>query len=321
MPIPVTDQKLQQTSNATQDKQTQEPTHKSDQQTSHTSADNTSSTTITSSADLISRASQVSLDKNKGQSQSDPVDILDGSGFDRNQWNEMLQKLPEDQRQQLEAAYKSLQRGANDKFQKASERLKQAESLVKQPWTTDRINQLLTDPEFVQAAQAYTQAQAISQNPQSSGLSNEEWSALSENEKRQFHQVIQNQQHIQNQMTSMLLAQEDERLQERYKNYDPTQVKQLRTDLLKGNIQATSEHLWKVIDYDSAIQRAYELGRQDRAADFQEKQNASSVGVTGLNVTQANDVPVRQPNQSTVEHFKQIAMRNIQKLRQSQNRQ
>jgi len=269
--------------------------------------------------DIVTRASQVSLE-DKGKPQvSDQDDILKGSGFDRNQWNDMLAKLPEDQKQQLESAYKSLQKGANEKFQTASEKLKQAETMRQQPWTTDRVSDLMQDPAFIQAAQTYTQSQAASQNPQDSGLNDQEWSALSDSDKRQFHQMAQNQQVLKNQMNTMMINQEDERLKDHYKNYDAIQVKQLRQDLLSGRVQAQGEHLWKVLDYDGAVERAYQLGLNDRQKDLREKQDASSVGVGGVNIQPAGEVPTKQPNESTVDLFKRIALNNIQKLRQAQS--
>jgi len=291
-------------------------------QTEQPKAIPTSNNTNTPQAeDIVSRASQVSLEA-KGESQAaGEVDILSGSDFDRNKFNDMLQKLPEDQRQQLESAYKSLQKGANQKFQTAAEKLKQAESLAKQPWTIERVRQELQNPDFVQAAQTYAQQQAVQQNPKDSGLDDQEWSALSDSDRKQFHTMAQNQQALQSQLDTILTRQEDDRLKERYKNYDQTRVRQLRDDLIGGRVQATGEHLWKVLDYEPAIERAYQLGRQDRQLDLQDKQNATSVGTGGFNMTEANDVPVKEKNEGTVDFFRRLAQRNIQKAQQARSAQ
>jgi hypothetical protein len=48
-------------------------------------------------------------------------------------------------------------------------------------------------------------------------------------------------------------------------------------------VVATREHLWKVIDYEAAVQRAYELGRQDARSVNQDKFNASNMVGNGVN--------------------------------------
>ena len=254
--------------------------------------------------DIATRASAVSLDE------ADPPkaesDILNGTGFDRNQWNAMLERLPADQRTQLEGAYKSLQTGADKKFQKAADMLRQAENSSGQPWTLDRVQQLTQDPEFVQAAQQYSQLTSNNQNPQDSGISNDEWTNLSEDERAKFHTLTKNQQALQGQLNNIMLNQEDDKLLSRYKNYDANAVKSLRTGLLNGSIQATSEHLWMVHDYHDAIKRAYKLGTQDRQIDLQEKQNASTVGVGGMQITPSGDKPQKQKGESIQQFFGRI---------------
>jgi hypothetical protein len=272
--------------------------------------------------DIVSRASSVELgdDKPKGGDQPQG-DILSDAGFDRNKWNAMLEQLPPEQRTQLESAYKSLQTGADKKFQKAAEMLRQAQASVEQPWTIERIQQLTQDPEFVQAAQQYAQASQSNYNPQSSGLSEEEWSNLSESEKAKFQELTQNQLALQSKLDSIILSQQDEQLKQRYRNYDANVVNDLRQQLLKGKVQATNEHLWKVVDYESAIQRAYKLGLQDRQLDMEPKIDATPVGGSGAQITPSGDAPVKAAGENTVCFFKRLADYNKKRLQQAQGKQ
>jgi len=316
MPIPVQD--LQTTPN--QPKNDVQPNTPAQAPTTSTVAP-TSQAPVTPTPvqeDLVSRASSITLDEAASKVNSDQGDIIADAGFDRNRWNEMLSKLPPDQKTQLEAAYKSLQSGADKKFQKAAEMLRQVQQTQEQPWTLDRIQKLTQDPNFVQAASQYSQLNQGNQPPTNSGLNDEEWSNLSDVEKQKFHQLTQNQQVLQGQLEHILLNQEDDKLKTRYRNYDPTQVRTLRQQLIGGQVQATSEHLWKVLDYESAIQRAYKLGMQDRQLEIGEKQNASSVGGNGMNITPSGDKPTKQPNENPIDFFKRLAAHNKQALANAQ---
>jgi hypothetical protein len=281
----------------------------------------TSENTTPSAEDLITRASGIELDKSKstGNANQTEGDILDSAGFDRNKWNDMLGKLPEEQRTQLESAYKSLQSGADKKFQKAAELAKQAQESSQQPWTLERINALTQDPNFVQAAEQYARANTQNQNPQGSGLSEDEWSNLSDTDKAKFSMLTKNQEQLQGQLNSILLSQQDEQLKTRYKNYDTESVNGLRQQLLNGQVQATNEHLWKVLDYEPAVERAYKLGLQDRQSELGVKQNASSVGEGGVNVTPQGEIPVKEKGENTTSFFRRIAERNKQRFADAQN--
>lgn len=300
--------------------QTLEPQKTAEPQVTQTPQEPNKPTPTSSPDDLVTRASEVTIESTEKKPASPAGDILEDSGFDYGKWQSMLASLPEEQRSQLESAYKSLQRGAEKKFQKAADLRKQAEADLSQPWTQERIHQVVNDPTFVREAQAYAQVQNIQQNPSNSGISAEEWSYLSDEEKAKFHQLAQNQNVLQSQMNQMLLAQQDEQLKSRYKNYDSQRVNQLRNDLLQGRVNATSEHLWQVIDYEDYGKRCYELGKQDRQMEVGEKLNASptsSMGMNGMNVTQANEVPAKGEKEGTVDYFKRLAMRNMEKLKQA----
>src|SRR3990167_11140053 len=165
--------------------------------------------------------------------------------------------------------------GANKKFMAAADK----ERELSQPWTTERVQRLLNDQTFVTSAQELAQRQALAQNPSGSGMQDQEWSALTDSERRQFYAVQQNQLQMQGQMNQLLARQEDINLMNRYKNYEASKIDKLQQDLIQGNVRATREHLHKVLDYDDAIDRAYNMGKQDRQIEIKEKFNAASPGI------------------------------------------
>jgi len=54
---------------------------------------------------------------------------------------------------------------------------------------------------------------------------------------------------------------------------------------------------------------AYQLGLQDRQTTVQDKFNASSMN--GINVTNTQEIPVKQNGQSNVDYFKQLALNRL----------
>jgi hypothetical protein len=94
-----------------------------------------------------------------------------------------------------------------------------------------------------------------------------------------------------------LKSQQDAQLKNKYTNYAPDMIDTLTTDLIQGKRQATREDLWKAVDYDDAVRRAYELGKQDKNFDNKEK-IAGMTFESGRNMTTPTSVE-RQKGEST----------------------
>ena len=106
---------------------------------------------------------------------------------------------------------------------------------------------------------------------------------------------------------------QDEQLKTKYANYDPSAVDVITSELLTGKRQATREDLFRAIDYENAVKRAYELGKADSAVDKQEKINASSYD--GISTGKpATDLPVAAKNESTISYFGKLVENNIRKM-------
>jgi len=251
--------------------------------------------------DLVTRVSEM-------KPVSEPTEP---GGFDKETHDKAIDSLPPEIKAQVKAYESSVMSGANKKFMEAAEIKKE----LAQPWTTARVQTLLNDPTFVASAQEITQKQALAQNPQGSGLQDTEWSALTDNERKQFFAVQQGQIQMQGQMNHLLAMQEDQNLMTRYKNYNARAVDQAQDDYRNGRVNATREHVHKILDYDNAVQRAYELGKQDRQTDIKGKVDASTLS-TGVNTTQADSVPEKPKGMSNIEHFKNLALNRIKQMNQ-----
>ena len=254
--------------------------------------------------DLISRVSKVKVEQPKG-------DInVEEPKFDIND----IEKIQDPQaKEQALRAYKSFQRGFNQKFQELAELRKQLE-VEKQPitWTPERIKQELNKPDFIQSSQAVLQEQ----NPPNSGMNDTEWSSLTANEKKQWQAMQQEltslKQQQQQQQVLQNFKQQDDVLKIKYANYDPSAVDIITSELLQGKRQATREDLFRSLDYENAVKRAYELGKQDGQLDKTEKVNANAYdGIT--TGRPATDIPVAEKNESTQSFFGKLVANNLRK--------
>jgi hypothetical protein len=220
--------------------------------------------------DLITRVSKVNIEPTKENNPAEGIPVEEPK-FDIND----IEKIQDPQaKEQALRAYKSFQRGFNQKFQELAELRKNLETKTRQEsnWTPERIQQLMNDQSFVQAAQQV----ASVQNPPNSGLTDQEYSALTEKEKAQMSSMQQELSQMRLQNWQMQQKQQDETLKQKYANYAPDIVDTTIHQLVNNEVLATREDIWKVRDYDAAVQRAYQLGKQDREMDNTEKQQSMS---------------------------------------------
>jgi hypothetical protein len=208
--------------------------------------------------DLIKRASQVKLDK---QPEKAPAESDNPFGLNRETWDE-VQKNPT-----LKKYYDSMQDGFRKKTTEVSNEKYhlQMEMEKLNNWTPERIQHLLNDPKFVNAAQSIIGTQA----------NDSEYVSEEAKKIKQLENEINS---IKGNSFQTLKLQQDEQMKGRYANYNPEAIDIITNDMLTGKVQATREHLWKVLDYDDAVKRAYELGKQDGQGNTKEKISAMSVG-------------------------------------------
>lgn len=175
-------------------------------------------------------------------------------------------------RQYAERRIKELESGVNKKFEEIAKTRKELEAKlaeVNQPWTPTRIQSLLQDQNFVSSVQELQKTQS----PQEWSGTESEWSSLTSEEKQEFEKLRQENQRNSSQLQQILQAQEDAQLKQKYSDYDPDAINAVQQQLLNGTMQATREHLYKVVNFDTAVERAYKLGLQDRNSGLSEKLN------------------------------------------------
>jgi hypothetical protein len=236
--------------------------------------------------------------------QLDPSDI----GYDP----KMIEQIKDPEAKKIvEELKKSLERGFNNKFMKLANDKKEVEQLRKnleaqtsQPWTPQRVQELLRDPNFAASAASLQQTQP----PQDYNGSSEEWSALTPNEKRQFAELRSALNQNQTQLNRMLISQEEQKIKEKYADYDSQQVERWYKDAAEGRIPEGQirELIHKAMNADKYIERAYKFGLEDYNSSMREKVGAAS-SPAGINTQTLTDVPKRAEGESSRSLFAKLA--------------
>ncbi len=249
------------------------------------------------------------------KSQATPIPTDNGQSFF--DYKEIEKITDPSARKFAEDAYKSMQSGFTKKTQEIAMTKKEYEQKVSemQNWSPDRIQrELLNNPQFLQAAQQIAQTQ----NPQNSGLTEEQFSALNPQEKAELAQVPTLKNEI-NQLKQVnfesIVAQRDSQLQTRYPDYNPAQINETIRNLSQMNPLDIREHVYKSLKHDEDVAAAYELGKQEAKGLNQQKINA--ITSNGTMTTTSDGVPVREKGDTDQVYFMKIA--NF-RLAQSKNR-
>jgi hypothetical protein len=211
-------------------------------------------------------------------------------------------------------AYKSFEKGYQQKFQSLADERREIERLRQESskWTPERIAKALQDQSFIEAAQAYQ----TQHNPVGSGKSDEEWSSMTESEKASFT-AMQNKIAAMEQQNSFkemqhLLEKQHSELSSKYSTYNRNNVEQLFNDMSAGRIQASLEHFHKVVDYEPAIERAYQMGLEDASKDVQDKMNANT-NINGGFSVRPNTGFTKNENENSKSFFTRIMLENLTK--------
>ena len=227
--------------------------------------------------DIVSRVLKAPLPK-QDQPEAEPTE--EGSKFN---FNDIDKITDPEAKKYAESAYKSMEKGYQKKFQELADQRKQLERETSEQskWTPEKVDALLSNQEFIQAAQTKLQAT----NPTEGELSDDEWSALSPKEKSEFKAMQSRLLQMENNNKQLQMKQELERqvqdLSSKYTSFDQSKVLGMLTDINAGKFSATLEHIHKVVDYEDAIRRAYRMGKEDRQLDVKEKSAVSTIDVAG----------------------------------------
>jgi len=189
----------------------------------------------------------------------------------------------------IEKKIKDLESGYNKKYQTLAQQRKEVEDLKfkMSNWTPQRLAEELRKPEFVQAMQALQQTAPPSNfegNP-------EEWSNLSDSEKRQFSEMKKSQDMLQAQLAHMKQKEEDIEIKKLYPDFEPQIVDEAIEGLRTGSLTASRADIWKVVNHDKNVEKGYTVGYEDGYQKALEKLNGSTPLNGNLNITPSNEIP------------------------------
>lgn len=241
-----------------------------------------------------------SLDQKLAESRSATKPLIDPGvdiGFDYKEIEAIVDPVAKDIAMK---AYKSMQAGFTRKSQELAMTKKEAEAVISRSknWSTQRIqDELLSNPEFLAAAQ---QISGASSNPQNSGLTNDEFSALTDSEKAQLSSLKNELNLLKQDKFSAIVAQTDSQLQAKYgQGYNPQIVNDGIAKLAQLQPHEIREYVYKALSRDEDVKAAYELGRSENGQLNQEKINSMSV-VNGVNAAASDDRPIKQAGENDI---------------------
>jgi hypothetical protein len=253
-------------------------------------------TSVSEDDDIVSRVL-----KSPPKSVEPEVDSADDTDSTKFNFKDIDNITDPEAKKYAESAYKSMEKGYQKKFQELADQRKQLEQQMSEQskWTPEKVDALLSNQEFIQAAQTKLQAT----NPTEGELSDDEWSALSPKEKSEFKAMQSKLMQMENSNKALQMQQELERqvqdLSTRYASFDKSKVIGMLTDINAGKFSATLEHIHKVVDYEDAIRRAYRMGKEDRQLDVKEKSAVSTIDVAAGVVHPSNPEIKRQEGESS----------------------
>lgn len=213
-------------------------------------------------------------------------------------------KTPEEAVAYAEAAYKSMEKGYQVKFQDLATERKSFETKQTAPkeYTKASIQEMVNDPKFIQAAEALK----ADINPTGGVISNEEWSTLTDTEKADIKETKGQVTQLIQENNRMKLEQQHKDMEGKYSTYDRKNVMDLYNSMAKGETTITTEGFHKYIDYEAAIKRGYDLGRQDERNGIQEKHDASTPVTTSTTITPSDKIE-RMEGEPSVAYFARCA--------------
>lgn len=216
-------------------------------------------------------------------------------------------------REYVQKAHKSLEKAYQKKFQDLSEIRKTLESSLqnKRDWTPDEIKKMMeTDQNFLYSLQ---QLAGLDKQAQDS----EEYSALSEAERMKISNLEREIHALRNQAQIDIEKQQHEMLSQRYSDYDPQAIDSLKSDFIAGKVQATNEHLYKVLNYEKNVKAAYEMGRREALTGNVEKLQSSSLD--GQSALGAPSPFKKQENEDSKSFWNRIAAQTLKSVNTKQN--
>lgn len=281
------------------------------------------------SDDLLSRVSRFVKDggsEEDNQIENSQEGQKENVGIHQDLRNQIAQIDDPDLREKYEALEKSLMSGANSKFQEIAEERKQLKALSEEvrqlkemqsngKWTPERIQSLMNDPEFLEAAKQITGEDVLEED---------EYSSLTEQERQRVIRLEKELAEIKKQNEQATLAQQQAQIkaereaqhsyfESKYANYDRKEIDIITQEMLENKIRPTTEHIYKAFKHDENVERAYELGRKDEREGVKDK--AASLSASGINTNKSDPVIEPKEGETSLSFWNRLVEKNLEKTK------
>lgn len=261
--------------------------------------------------DLISKVTQFEIEQNPINKSPEAVDaeLFNDKEF-RAEIDRVKSTNPE-LAKHMELLRKSAMTGVNNKFQQIAEMRKEIEA-VKAAAQTSRfkansVDELMNNPDFINEAKARL---ATQRSPL------EDDSSLSDEAKQTINTLKAELDALKSGLTEKKSQEANERwnsqhnaLAMKYKNYDSKKVDEVAQGLISGKIQATPEYIYKVVNHDDNVRRAYELGRREGSKVLGEKRQLNN-SIDGVNAVALDNV-VQEKEESNLNFMQKIISKRM----------
>jgi hypothetical protein len=201
-------------------------------------------------------------------------------------------------------AVERMRRGMQSDYTK---KLEDAQKLVNQSksWTPQRIQQeLLTNPEFVSAAQMINGQT----NTNDRSLTQEEYSALTDTEKAKLATVTKLEVELNNMKNQAnndqirtAITQKDMTLRTKFSDFDSKIIDEACVNLGKLNLADVREYVYKATNFETSVKKAYEMGKLEGQGKLQTKIN--TIAPQGSTVLSQEGVPTKQAGENDKAFF------------------
>lgn len=261
--------------------------------------------------DILTRVSKFVKDNDSSQKTDSEID---STMFNDSELKQKIDSVDDPEfKQQLIALRKSALSGMNDKFREVAEIRKELQAMkengqsVPANWTPERIQSLLNDPQFVNAAQQVAGNQSGNTDPleyADDGVKN-----VINDLKKEINDLKAGQNkalQAQNQAARQIQHRE---LSSKYANYDSTEIDTITADMIEGRIQATNEHLYWAVKGPENAKNAYEMGLRDGKRGIEENKTLTSID--GINTNLSSEPVEKNKGESGINFFMRLANKNM----------
>ena len=183
--------------------------------------------------------------------------------------------LKEDLIKEIEDERKSFKSGYDKKFQKLAGEKKEFESMRDDFMRMDakKIGELMENPEFVKASQEWLQMNETLPED----MSYDEYSQLNPKEKAKIDELHKKMKALEEKEQNAQLNAQHESLKGKYKDYSVEGINEFLGEIQSGKRSIGFEDLYKVMNYEKALENAYKMGKEESGAASSVKFNSSSV--------------------------------------------